>query len=222
MKKFKSLAIAAAAMAALGATPAIATTFSFAGDFGNPVFQYGSVSSANVFTPFAASDCADIGVSGLCYRGTDKFQVEFQQSADSLLIHPGPNDGQNSLLMFTAPQTGDYTFNATFTRGDTGDGVNIYSFGTGGLTLVGVLNAALPTFTYSGTQFFTQGQQVGIGVDRGGPANNYFNDSTLLSGSITSPVPEPATWAMMLVGFGLLGAGMRRRSRTTSVRFRLA
>lgn len=26
-----------------------------------------------------------------------------------------------------------------------------------------------------------------------------------------TPVPEPATWAMMLVGFGLIGAGMRRR-----------
>jgi hypothetical protein len=28
-------------------------------------------------------------------------------------------------------------------------------------------------------------------------------------------VPEPATWAMMLGGFGLLGASMRRRQRTT-------
>ncbi|WP_380872054.1 hypothetical protein ACFB49_30000 [Sphingomonas sp. DBB INV C78] len=26
-----------------------------------------------------------------------------------------------------------------------------------------------------------------------------------------SPVPEPATWAMMLVGFGVVGASMRRR-----------
>lgn len=28
-------------------------------------------------------------------------------------------------------------------------------------------------------------------------------------------VPEPATWGMMLAGFGLVGAGMRRRARTT-------
>jgi hypothetical protein len=28
-------------------------------------------------------------------------------------------------------------------------------------------------------------------------------------------IPEPATWAMMLGGFGLLGAAARRRSRTT-------
>jgi PEP-CTERM motif len=26
-------------------------------------------------------------------------------------------------------------------------------------------------------------------------------------------VPEPTTWAMLVMGFGLVGAGMRRRSR---------
>ena len=29
----------------------------------------------------------------------------------------------------------------------------------------------------------------------------------------TAPVPEPATWGMMLVGFGMLGGAMRRRSK---------
>ncbi|UAK26472.1 PEPxxWA-CTERM sorting domain-containing protein [Sphingomonas nostoxanthinifaciens] len=33
--------------------------------------------------------------------------------------------------------------------------------------------------------------------------------------TITSGVPEPASWAMMLSGFGLLGGAMRRRQRTT-------
>jgi hypothetical protein len=27
-------------------------------------------------------------------------------------------------------------------------------------------------------------------------------------------VPEPATWAMMILGFGLIGGAMRRRIRT--------
>lgn len=35
---------------------------------------------------------------------------------------------------------------------------------------------------------------------------------------VVAPVPEPATWAMMIVGFGLIGAAMRRRTRTV-VRF---
>ena len=32
--------------------------------------------------------------------------------------------------------------------------------------------------------------------------------------SITS-VPEPATWGMMLLGFGLVGAGVRSRRKST-------
>lgn len=32
-------------------------------------------------------------------------------------------------------------------------------------------------------------------------------------------VPEPATWAMMLVGFGMMGASMRYRRRSTATAF---
>ena len=35
--------------------------------------------------------------------------------------------------------------------------------------------------------------------------------SVILTGAVLSPIPEPATWAMMLVGFGGLGAVLRRR-----------
>ncbi|RYE57534.1 MAG: PEP-CTERM sorting domain-containing protein, partial [Hyphomicrobiales bacterium] len=37
-----------------------------------------------------------------------------------------------------------------------------------------------------------------------------------------SPVPEPATWAMMMLGFGAMGAVIRRRKTTTSARIRFA
>ena len=39
---------------------------------------------------------------------------------------------------------------------------------------------------------------------------------TWISDVILSPVPEPTTWAMMLVGFGLIGGAARRRSRTAA------
>jgi hypothetical protein len=43
--------------------------------------------------------------------------------------------------------------------------------------------------------------------NNGDPAGSRF-------GSITIPgIPEPATWAMMLIGFGGLGAAMRMRRR---------
>lgn len=37
--------------------------------------------------------------------------------------------------------------------------------------------------------------------------------------NVNGPVPEPATWAMMIVGFALVGAAMRYRRGTSTVRF---
>jgi hypothetical protein len=34
--------------------------------------------------------------------------------------------------------------------------------------------------------------------------------------AVTNPVPEPSTWAMMLIGFGAAGYGLRRRRRVES------
>jgi len=55
----------------------------------------------------------------------------------------------------------------------------------------------------------------GGGGSDGNPNSIYFtagilNESEGLFGSI-SAVPEPATWSMMIIGSGLIGAGMRRR-----------
>ena len=36
---------------------------------------------------------------------------------------------------------------------------------------------------------------------------------------ITSSVPEPASWALMILGFGLVGGTMRRRKTDTALRF---
>lgn len=38
-----------------------------------------------------------------------------------------------------------------------------------------------------------------------------------LMASVGSAVPEPATWAMMIAGFGMVGAGMRRRKVTPAL-----
>lgn len=214
----KMLALASLAMA-ITAAPASAKTINLAGDFASPVFSYGTVNSSNSFTKFSQSNCGDIGVSGTCFRGSDKYQVEFKLNGNTLLLHPGPNDGQNSMVMFTAPRSGTYTFNTKFTRGDTGDGVGILSFGTGGLTPIGRVDGATPTFSYNGSQFIAKGQMVGLGVDRGGANSTYFNDSTQLSGSISGAVPEPAVWAMMILGFGVIGAALRRRVKLSEVRF---
>lgn len=38
----------------------------------------------------------------------------------------------------------------------------------------------------------------------------------------TPAIPEPATWGLMIAGFGLIGAAMRRRSRTPAAGYRVA
>lgn len=223
MKKLLMAAVATVVISGAAAVPAsAAVTYNLGADFGNAVFKYGTVSPTNVFTPFSLSDCSAIGATGPCYRGTDTYQVEFQKNGTDLLVHPGPNDGQNSFLLFTAPVTGVYKYDVVLSRQDSGDGVNVFTYNSNdaGLTSVGTIDAANPLFPVSYSQFLSAGQTVGIGIDRGGTANNYFNDSTYFTGTITSPVPEPATWALMISGFGLVGGVMRRRNRqvTTTVR----
>lgn len=47
-----------------------------------------------------------------------------------------------------------------------------------------------------------------------------FDNFRLTSGSVEAAIPEPSTWATMILGIGLAGGAMRRRS--TTLRFRLA
>lgn len=62
----------------------------------------------------------------------------------------------------------------------------------------------------SANQCYTSG---GISVSSIGPLPGYANPTVPVTGTvaIAGPTPEPATWAMMLVGFGLAGGAMRWR-----------
>lgn len=50
------------------------------------------------------------------------------------------------------------------------------------------------------------------------PTGTFFTRDVRL-GVIGGGIPEPATWAMMLGGFGLIGAAMRGRTRMTCASF---
>ena len=77
-------------------------------------------------------------------------------------------------------------------------------------------------YQYLGGPFPTVGSQIRLNLSQsfgysvaGGQA--FYGDNRLgvvtIGGSATGAVPEPATWAMMIAGFGLVGSTMRRRSK---------
>jgi hypothetical protein len=72
-------------------------------------------------------------------------------------------------------------------------------------------------FTTTGIAF-TDGffPVIGFAQQPGGRYNGFFSEVGVDSASLsfaraTAAVPEPASWALMLLGFGLAGAAMRRR-----------
>jgi hypothetical protein len=46
--------------------------------------------------------------------------------------------------------------------------------------------------------------------------NDPLLDKIIFDGAVGGAVPEPATWAMMILGFGLVGTAMRRRKTAVS------
>ena len=94
------------------------------------------------------------------------------------------------------------------------------NFGTNLIADLNILSANLPQ---------TQLSLIGGGdLFTGSASNPIFNTGTFnLTGGFTAglatltitraavaAVPEPGTWAMMLIGFGAMGVSMRRRRRT--------
>jgi hypothetical protein len=97
----------------------------------------------------------------------------------------------------------------------------------GGLTIDAGQTKALYIFDFSGEQNYNNGFETHSNADltfAGGRGNYGFFDDTLddrvWSGAVNynlgGAVPEPASWAMMLGGFGLVGGAMRSRRRAIS------
>ncbi|HUO12128.1 MAG TPA: PEPxxWA-CTERM sorting domain-containing protein, partial [Caulobacteraceae bacterium] len=83
--------------------------------------------------------------------------------------------------------------------------------GTGDYTFNGVgPDFSTPTFTYSGGITTVESFATAYNSDTGDVTNLSF---TLFG----APVPEPAAWAMMLLGIGGVGAAMRIATRKNAI-----
>jgi hypothetical protein len=97
-----------------------------------------------------------------------------------------------------------------------GNNTSPISFDLASIDSIGTLGANILAFTATGTLRYD-------GFDAT-PGTFVFttqgNTTTSFSATaLTAAVPEPATWALMILGMGAVGFAMRRRNTTTRVRF---
>ena len=216
----KILKLAALAATALVALPAAATTYDITA-IGTP-FSYAQYNGSTSFTPFS-SGCASRPDLASCFEGPDGAgAAQVVYDAGALIAHPGSNG--TTAVLFTAPTSALYSFNLVAALADPNalntDGVAVLGYGDffGGialpLTTLQFYGTASATANFAGSLFLNAGQRIGLVFDRVG-SNGY--DSVALTGTVSAPaVPEPATWAMMIGGFALAGAAMRRTKAVVS------
>ena len=193
-----AVALSVSAFAAEAATVFTGTVKSVQANGGDPglVIQTGQYNNFNVplevgqkSAPFGLfSIWTDEGSVG----GDDKVKkdifVELTFSAPEGPWSGGPVEGQTFGINLTLWQGGKVTWDAP----------KVLTFGNGGQLEVTLLPASFNWGWFD----LNPGQEYGAVVDA---------QFKLISEPISSAVPEPATWAMMIMGFGLAGTAIRRR-----------
>lgn len=153
----------------------------------------------------AGTNCSDASKGGL----------GIPSSAFGALYFPDANPTMNVAGGF------DTAFSFTYSAFDDGTTVDIYSGLDGSGTLLASLAlAATPTggcndsISYGATYCAFDSASIPFAgtamsvVFNGVPARQVFDDFAF---SARSALPEPATWAMMLAGFGAVGVSLRRK-----------
>lgn len=140
---------------------------------------------------------------------------------NSFLTSTSPNGlGRTGVGFFLSTDQASFTFSSAVTA--FAIDINTFATANGSYRVVlsngGIGNSIFETFPGAGT-----GQFIGLtsvtpftSVTLSAITGSSFTLDTLIYGSraAISGVPEPATWAMMILGFGAIGASLRiRRAR---------
>lgn len=157
--------------------------------------------------------------------------VVFTSSTDDLLAPPQGQarieavDGSLGALVFSLADLATFTSAEFIVLASVGGPVTLSAYDASNMLLAS-LNSTLGS---SGQNFFgfladptTPITSIGIVA---GPNTVISSIGQFRVGGISTtaePVPEPGTWALLLVGFGALGFAMRRRKTKHSLRVRYA
>lgn len=147
----------------------------------------------------------------------------------SITLDNGSGNARTGTLQFEVDSTlsAGSLFTLTDQAGNAAIDINIPRQSQGGLGLADVNTAASNVFTpssftpYVGTGTISVTHSISnflssVFLTSGGSGSLSGTASGTVSGNFTieylydDPIPEPASWAMLLAGFGLTGAAMRR------------
>jgi PEP-CTERM motif-containing protein len=140
-------------------------------------------------------------------------------------FHPGQN-GEIAFYSFVAPTSGTYSLSSAFSgldsTGPTDTQVQVLLGGVSQFT--GIVDGSGPTsaISYNASFDMTTGEQLlfEVGFDPNGTRDSgpFFFDTTGVSATLSSSVPEPSTWAMMILGFlGIGFTAFRRRQSALKI-----
>ena len=154
---------------------------------------------------------------GMVYTADQPFaDVPGADISGSTFLAAGPRAGQPATLSFTNPVT-----YVSFLWGSP-DTYNRLSLTTN-LATYAFDVANLGFAVRDGNQAFSQYVQFAASAGETIQTLSFTNlpatDAFEVANFTVTAVPEPATWAMMLVGFGMVGAARRYRNRTSMVRY---
>jgi hypothetical protein len=207
---FKYMAAAAAALALTVSASAANALTTIAGSVSNVSANTGSglIINSGLFNSFNfdLNVGENSGPVGLFTIWTNEKSVEWFEDTTPKNIAVSFNFLSPTGVSGAPVEGQTFGFNLILTQGGkvTWDAPEIYTFGNGGK-----LKISLQPTTFNEGWF-----GVNEGKGYGSVVTGKFE---LLSEPTLSAVPEPATWAMMITGFGLAGTAIRRRRTTFAV-----
>lgn len=129
-------------------------------------------------------------------------------------------NGGSGSVYFATPDTATFTFTSAISAlgidmlglGTVGGSTTITATVNGQQIVVGTFQNASAFFGLNGENFTAvtfSGTAPDDGID--------FDDLAYRFAGVGGTVPEPSAWALMILGFGLVGAAMRRRRQAVRI-----